>query len=61
MRYLSIMAALLLVAVSFAQSPKALVGKKAPELQLSGWLNGKTAAISKLRGKVVVLDFWAFW
>jgi cytochrome oxidase Cu insertion factor (SCO1/SenC/PrrC family) len=48
---------------SAAQSPNSLAGKKAPALTVQNWANtnGKTLSLAKLRGKVVVLDFWAFW
>ncbi len=36
------------------------VGKIAPEISLPN-LNGETKALSSLRGKVVLLDFWASW
>lgn len=45
------------------QGSENLVGKPAPTLKVSKWINtnGKTLSLSGLRGKVVVLDFWAFW
>ena len=38
-----------------------LEGKPAPPLQVSGWENGGSPSLSDLKGKVVVLDFWAIW
>ena len=39
----------------------ALQGKPAPELQLKGWINSKALNLNQLKGKIVVLDFWATW
>jgi thiol-disulfide isomerase/thioredoxin len=36
------------------------VGKTAPEIKLPN-ISGQTKALSSLRGKVVLLDFWASW
>ena len=36
-------------------------GKPAPELQLNGWINSKALNLKQLKGKIVVLDFWATW
>lgn len=38
----------------------ALIGRPAPPIQLDT-LDGQTFQLDKLRGKVVVLDFWASW
>jgi thiol-disulfide isomerase/thioredoxin len=38
----------------------ALEGKPMPPLQLTGWLNG-TVKPEELKGKVVVVDFYATW
>jgi thiol-disulfide isomerase/thioredoxin len=32
-----------------------------PALQVSNWINGDAAALASLKGKIVVLDFWATW
>lgn len=42
----------------FALAPQ--VGDHAPEIELPA-LNGGTAKLSDLKGKVVLLDFWASW
>lgn len=36
-------------------------GGKAPEIEVSGWLNGPGPKRGDLHGKVIVLDAWAFW
>jgi thiol-disulfide isomerase/thioredoxin len=38
-----------------------MVGKPAPELVAEFTVNGKTKKLSELRGKVVLVDFWAVW
>jgi thiol-disulfide isomerase/thioredoxin len=38
-----------------------LVGTPAPELVISRWLDGQPKTLGDLRGKVVLLDFWAMW
>jgi cytochrome c-type biogenesis protein len=39
----------------------ALVGSAAPEVDSKTWLGGEAQPLSKLKGSVVVLDFWATW
>jgi cytochrome c biogenesis protein CcmG/thiol:disulfide interchange protein DsbE len=39
----------------------AMQGKSAPALQLDNWINAKPMQLSDLKGKIVVLDFWATW
>jgi len=41
-------------------SPADLVGKPAPDISGAD-LDGRTLKLSELRGRVVVLDFWATW
>lgn len=38
----------------------ALLGKPAPKLEFSGWLNGAVDA-GRMKGQIVVVDFWATW
>jgi len=37
-----------------------MLGKAAPGLELTGWLNGEVKPAAML-GKIVVVDFWATW
>jgi thiol-disulfide isomerase/thioredoxin len=59
----AVLAALLLVPAALAaqQSPvESLAGKPAPDWTLSR-PDGSKVQLSKLKGEVVVLDFWATW
>lgn len=38
-----------------------LIGKPAPEVLAPRWLDGQPVKLSGLRGKVVLIDFWAMW
>ncbi len=38
-----------------------LQGKPAPPLATAQWLNSKPLTLADLKGKIVVLDFWATW
>ena len=47
-----------------SSDPDALEGKAPPALPKSEWLNtpgGRPMTWSSLKGKVVLLDFWAHW
>lgn len=41
-------------------APSLLIGSEAPDFELKS-PNGKTIQLSKLRGKMVLIDFWASW
>lgn len=38
-----------------------LLGKAPPALNLDQWLNSEPLSLESLKGKVVMLDFWATW
>jgi thiol-disulfide isomerase/thioredoxin len=40
---------------------KALLGKPAPDFKSEFCLNARPTKLSELKGKVVLLDFWAVW
>ncbi|MFT7589574.1 MAG: peroxiredoxin [Limisphaerales bacterium] len=42
------------------QAANSLVGKKAPDIEMRG-PDGKKYKLSNMRGKVVLVDFWASW
>jgi peroxiredoxin len=46
--------------VVFAQSTGLEKGYRAPEISLPD-LNGKEVALSSLKGRLVLIDFWATW
>lgn len=38
-----------------------LIGMRAPAIQAQGWFNGTAPSEETLRGKIIVLDAWAYW
>lgn len=38
-----------------------LLGKEAPEIAVKEWLQGGVASLNEVRGRVVILEFWATW
>jgi thiol-disulfide isomerase/thioredoxin len=39
----------------------ALINQAAPEISIKNWINGEPATLADLRGRVVLLEFWATW
>jgi thiol-disulfide isomerase/thioredoxin len=39
----------------------ALLGQVAPEIAVKDWIKGEAATLASLRGRVVLLEFWATW
>ena len=66
MKKMLLLVAIAIVATtgSFAQTPKPVegleIGNLAPELKFKS-PDGKEIALSSLRGKIVLIDFWASW
>jgi peroxiredoxin len=50
---------LLFASPSYRQGEPSIVGRRAPDFSFTH--AGKTQRLSELRGKVVVLNFWATW
>ena len=48
-------------AIASEQKLLALVGKDAASLSADAWVNGDPLTDADLKGKVVLLDFWAVW
>jgi cytochrome c biogenesis protein CcmG/thiol:disulfide interchange protein DsbE len=38
-----------------------ILGSTAPEISVRTWLSGEAATLASLRGRVVLLEFWATW
>ena len=47
--------------IKSAQKLAKLIGQPAPALQIESWTNGSPLTADELKGKVVLLDFWAIW
>lgn len=48
-------------AIESGRKMAALIGKDAAPLDVEAWANGESLTDSDLKGKVVLLDFWAVW
>ncbi len=61
MRFTALIIALVFVTSSFMKpAPSVKVGETAPEIELTD-ANGKIVKLSSLKGKMVLIDFWASW
>jgi thiol-disulfide isomerase/thioredoxin len=49
------------IAAEIANLERVMPGKPAPEIAKNDLVTGKPFALSSLKGKVVLLDFWASW
>jgi thiol-disulfide isomerase/thioredoxin len=47
--------------IASAKKIKEMIGKPAPNMDIESWANGAAIAAEDLKGKVVLLDFWAVW
>ncbi len=47
--------------IAAAKKLKELIGKDATALTADAWVNGEPLTAEDLKGKVVLLDFWAVW
>lgn len=58
MRTLMAAAVVLVLAGSMARAQD---GKEPKEINAKGWINSEAVSLAKLKGKVVVVEFWATW
>jgi thiol-disulfide isomerase/thioredoxin len=47
--------------IESARALLAMIGKPAPTFDPMEWVNGEPETLESLKGKVVLLDFWAVW
>lgn len=59
-RMLGIVSVALLAGWFSLRSADAMIGKPAPDLASSTWLNSAPLRLADLRGKVVLVEFWTF-
>jgi len=57
----TVAAAMALAGSAPAAEEASLVGQPAPEISAQYWLNSQPLTLKALRGKVVVVEFWATW
>lgn len=47
--------------IESARALLAMIGKPAPAIDPMEWVNGEPETLESLKGKVVLIDFWAVW
>lgn len=52
---------LMVAGVAARASAELAVGSQAPEITASAWLNSPPLSLAGLRGRIVVVEFWATW
>jgi len=52
---------ILLIFLSAGSTFAVSVGEIVPEIKVQGWINSNPLTLHALRGKLVVLEFWATW
>lgn len=60
MRTLMLAAVTLLLLATNAGADVIPPGKAAPELAAGAWINSEPLTLQKLRGRVVLVDFWTY-
>lgn len=47
--------------IAAARLLKEMIGKPAPEFDIAAWAHGSGLTAEQMKGKVILLDFWAVW
>ncbi|MFO0978511.1 MAG: TlpA disulfide reductase family protein [Planctomycetaceae bacterium] len=47
--------------IAVARLLKEMIGKPAPEFDIAAWAHGSGLTAEQMKGKVILLDFWAVW
>lgn len=55
------LAAIATLAITAPASLAAPAGKRAPEWDISEWINSEPVSVAELRGKVIVIEFFQLW
>ncbi|MFH1421722.1 MAG: hypothetical protein ABIH42_03280 [Planctomycetota bacterium] len=58
---IALLFAILITVVLAVMAEEQMVGKEAPPIKASAWINTEPLTADKLKGKYVLLEFWATW